>query len=154
MDTKLQLRSIKVFVRSISEPKTVSLTSSTPVCKSDVGRPDIQRIGQSIHPNAAIPPATKHKAILRLILLCSQGECSVGWMLQAKIATDITTVTTLPVLSALNCGANRKSRRAMTPAEHQSATSPLDVRPSGIASTALISERVTCDKPRRPTTRS
>src|ERR1035437_512448 len=44
MDTKLQLRSIKVFVRSISEPKTVSLTSSASVCKSDVGRPDIQRI--------------------------------------------------------------------------------------------------------------
>ena len=45
MDTKLQLRSIKVFVRSISKPKTVSLTSSASVCKSDVGRPDIQRIG-------------------------------------------------------------------------------------------------------------
>src|SRR5579863_5792752 len=44
MDTKLQLRSIKVFVRSISEPKTVSLTSSIFVCKSDVGRTDIQRI--------------------------------------------------------------------------------------------------------------
>jgi hypothetical protein len=56
-------------------------------------------------------------------------------MLHAKIAPDITTVTTLPVLSALNCGANRKSARAMTPAKHHSATSPLDVRPSGIAHT-------------------
>src|ERR1035437_8176565 len=45
MDTKLQLRSIKVFVRSISEPKTISLTSRASVCKSDVGRTDIQRIG-------------------------------------------------------------------------------------------------------------
>ena len=50
MDTKLQLRSIKVFVRSISEPKTVSLTSSTSVCKSDVGRTDIQRIGPKYPP--------------------------------------------------------------------------------------------------------
>src|ERR1039458_1488471 len=35
MDTKLQLRTIKIFVRSISEPKTISLTSRTSVCKSD-----------------------------------------------------------------------------------------------------------------------
>src|ERR1039458_10291157 len=45
VDTKLQLSSIKVFVRSVSEPKTVSLTSSTSACKPDVGRTDIQRIG-------------------------------------------------------------------------------------------------------------
>src|SRR5271157_2622664 len=45
MDAKLQLRTIKIFVRSISEPKTISLTSRTSVCKSDVGRTDIQRIG-------------------------------------------------------------------------------------------------------------
>src|SRR5208337_2172800 len=50
MDTKLQLRSIKVLVRSISEPKTVSLTRSASVCKSDVGRTDIQRIGPEYPP--------------------------------------------------------------------------------------------------------
>src|SRR5580692_5714367 len=50
MDTKLQLRSIKVFVRSISEPKTVSLTSSTSVCNSNVSRTDIQRIGPKYPP--------------------------------------------------------------------------------------------------------
>ena len=48
MDTQLELRSIKVFVRSISEPKAVSLTSSAFVCKSDVGRTDIQRIGPEL----------------------------------------------------------------------------------------------------------
>jgi hypothetical protein len=62
-------------------------------------------------------------------------------MLHAKIATDVATVITLPVLSALNCRANRKNMRAMTPAKHHSATSPLDVWSSGIAQTALISER-------------
>ena len=63
-------------------------------------------------------------------------------MLHAKIAADPTTVTTLPVLSALNCGASRKSTRAMTPAKHNSATSPVDIRPSGIAHTTdLISEQ-------------
>ena len=46
MDTKLQLRCIKVFVRPISEPKTVSLTRCTSVFESDVGRTDIQRIGK------------------------------------------------------------------------------------------------------------
>ena len=139
MDTKLQLRSIKVFVRSISEPKTVSLTSSTSVCKSDVGRTDIQRIGPKYPPQCCYSNCNETPTILRLTLLCSQGECSVGWMLQAKIATDVTTVTTLPVLSALNCGTNRKSTRVMTPAKHHSATSPLDVRSSDIAHTALIS---------------
>ncbi len=102
----------------------------------------LNEYGHSIHPNAAIPVATKHKTILRLTLLRSQGECSVGWMLHAKIATDITTVTTLPVLSALNCGANRKSATAMTPAKHHSAASPVDIRPSGIEHTAdLVSEQ-------------
>ena len=44
------------------------------------------------------------------------------------------------------CGANRRSTRAMTPAKHHSATSPVDIRPSGIAhTTALISERL-CDE--------
>ena len=50
MDTKLQLRSIKVLIRSISEPKTVSLTGSTSGGKSDVGRTDIQRIGPKYPP--------------------------------------------------------------------------------------------------------
>ena len=58
-----------------------------------------------------------------------------------KIAIDIATVITLPVLSALNSRANKKNTRAMTPAKHHSATSSLDVRSSGIAQTALISER-------------
>jgi hypothetical protein len=62
-------------------------------------------------------------------------------MLHAKIATDIAKVIILPVLSEFNCRANRKNRRAMTLAKHHSATSALDVRPSGIAHTALISER-------------
>src|ERR1035437_2166838 len=50
MDAKLQLRSIKVFVRSISEPKAVGLTSSASACKSDIGRTDIQRIGPKYPP--------------------------------------------------------------------------------------------------------
>ena len=50
VDTKLQLRCIKVFVRPISEPKTVSLTSSASVFESDVGRTDIQRIGPKYPP--------------------------------------------------------------------------------------------------------
>src|SRR5450759_2290787 len=50
MDTKLQLRSIEVFVRSISESKTVGPAGSTSVCKSDVGRTDVQRIGPKYPP--------------------------------------------------------------------------------------------------------
>src|ERR1035441_914740 len=50
VDTKLQLSSIKVFVRSVSEPKTVSLTSSSSACKSDGGRIAIQRIGPKYPP--------------------------------------------------------------------------------------------------------